>query len=356
VEETFYVNRSMQKIIIMLSWKKVLEGDLTFWLYSPDGRLIDLHDSMKYYEDYCTATVYLPQSRGNTERYHIGRWRMVIRGEIKGANADYHAIVIGDDHKTKFYVDFPRKVYAVGDVLPLRVRIIESEEHVTRFGEITLETAQLRLPLGELFAAYRVSLGELMERVRYGVGKLKKDPIGVKVEAMAKDPAFAHYLKPLRKKQLLSKGELKCEIGKNGITIPVRLMRSGMCSLKVSVMCETPESGPIHRIEQIGVYVTPGTVDPKRTGVSIVEITDNKKPGLLVRITPRTAYDQLLGPGYSGKFVIQMAGKSIRATIVDLLDGTYEARIPLVEKTKAKKRPSKTQIKIMGKIVWSGMV
>lgn len=356
VEETFYVNRSMRKIIVMLSWKKVLNGSLTFWLYAPDGRLIDLHDSMKYFDDYCTATVYLPETRGGGARYRMGRWRMVIRGETKGANADYHAIVIGDDPTIKFKIDFARKVYAVGDILPLKVRILEGRKPVTGVKDITVETAQLRVPLGELFAAYRASTGELIERVRAGAAKYKKDPVRVKVEAMATDPQFGHYLKPVRTVQSLSKGDLECKIGEKEITIPVRLMRSGMCSLKVSVMFETKTSGPIHRVEQISVFVAPGRVDPKQTRVSVIEIVDKTNPGLLARITPRNAYGQLLGPGYAREMKILMGGRPVRSAIEDLLDGTYEARIALPKKTKGKKRRTTVQIALAGDTLWREMV
>ncbi|GAH21510.1 unnamed protein product, partial [marine sediment metagenome] len=62
-EEIFYVNSSVRKITAILSWKKSQESNFKFWLYSPDGALLDLHTEMKLYENHCMATIYLPKRK-----------------------------------------------------------------------------------------------------------------------------------------------------------------------------------------------------------------------------------------------------------------------------------------------------
>jgi hypothetical protein len=135
-EEVFSVNRTTRKITVILDWQRARQCSLTFWLYSPDGSLIDLHREMRHFEDHCMATVYLPANFQEEQWSHVGQWRILIRGEMVKDRADYHAFVISEDREVKFSLDYPRRVYEVGDVLPIRAVFKEFDRPVYKLNDL----------------------------------------------------------------------------------------------------------------------------------------------------------------------------------------------------------------------------
>lgn len=251
--ESFYLNRSARKITVMLSWKKSQGSNLTFWLRAPDGSLLDLHREMKVFESHSLATIYLPRHRDG-EVPHVGQWRMIIRGETQGSYADYHAFVIAEDQEVKYYLDFPREVYKVGDLLPIEIKLTELKEPILKVKEILVETAHLRVPLVKLLAEYEVKL----EPEELETGRYPKDPTLLKLAVMSTDPDYRERLTPVREELSLQKGSLECKVSKEGIFVPVALEQSGLNSFKVTVHCETPRGGPISRTDLVSVYVELG--------------------------------------------------------------------------------------------------
>lgn len=126
--EIFQINKSVRKITVILSWEKSLAGSLAFWLRAPNGALLDLHAEMKLYDAYTMATIYLPKEHEGKRLPHVGEWQMIVHGEIDGTAA-YHAIVIAEDPETHFIFDLPEKNFEVGDIIPLRMKLIEAGKH-----------------------------------------------------------------------------------------------------------------------------------------------------------------------------------------------------------------------------------
>jgi len=144
--EAFALNRSVRKFTAMLSWDKSLAGSLTFWLRAPDGTLLDLHQEMKLYDAYAMATVYLPKEQGNTCLPYVGDWQMIVHGETGSRAAAYQALVVVEDTGTRFAVEYPRRAYEVGEILPLRLSLEEAARHITKVKDLRLEIATLRVP------------------------------------------------------------------------------------------------------------------------------------------------------------------------------------------------------------------
>lgn len=348
--ESFFLNRSISKITVMLSWKKSQGSNLTFWLYSPDGSLVDLHQEMKLFENHCLATIDLPKKQNGNELTHVGQWHIIIRGETHQFPADYHLFVIGDDPQVKYQLDFPRKLYEVGDLLPIKITLTESKKPILKPKEIIMETAHLSVPLADLLAKYEKTSYELRQITNVRACEYQRDPLALKIEAMASDPQFSERLKPLRDRLSLRKGDLECKIWERDIIIPVVLKKSGLHSFKVKVQCETPENGPIYRTDMISVNVGPGKVDPKLTRVTFVEVSTDKKKGVLVDVTPRTEKGQLLGPGLGYEIKAIVGKKESEIEVEDQLDGTY--RIILSQPKKEK--PIPVEITFRGKPLWKG--
>jgi len=353
--ERFYLNRSVRKITVMLNWKKAQKADLTFWLKNPEGILLNLHQEMKFFENHCLATIFLPKHQFEQELAYIGEWQMIIRGESTSSYVDYHAFVIGEDYEVKYKLDFPRRFYDVGDVLPIRVILTESKKPILKVNEILLETAYLRIPLPELLAQYKISIYELLRKEKENIQKTKKNPIIMKLEAMSSDPLFQNRLKPVRNWHSMSKGEFTCLSEDKEIIIPITLERPGLHSLKVKIHCETPDNGPIRRTDMVTVNVGPGKIDPKQTKVSVMGISREKIKGNLITVTLRNSKGQLLGPGFSQDLKIILGKEELKVEVLDLLDGTYqiEFKIPDKLKERGKVRTPPVSIFFRGKSIWS---
>ncbi|MFC2049636.1 VWA domain-containing protein [Chloroflexota bacterium] len=355
--ECFYLNRSVRKVTVMLSWKKVQSSSLAFWLRTPDGTLLDLHEKMKFFETHCMATFYLPIRQNGEELSHVGQWRMIIRGESDFPCADYHAMVVAEDRETHYHVDFPRKLYEVGDILPVHIQLTELEEPLFQMSDIVMETAQLRVPLAEILAQHKVSSYELQHGQTTGTCSGDADPIGMKLKAITMHPHFKEILKPMRTRLSLQEGNLECKITEKGTLIPVVLTQPGLISLKVTTRCETPQNGPVSRTDLISVHVGPGKADPKQTTSSFIEMKKAKgQLGAMVRVVPKNNRGQMLGPGLSDEFKVLVEKRPFEAKVEDMLDGTYEIEILHLEKVKVKEKYIRVSIKLQGSDLWTGKI
>lgn len=353
-EERFNLNRTARKMTVTLSWKKSLQGGLTFWLYAPDGTLLDLHHEMQMSETYATATIFLPNQQDGKTLQHVGLWRIVVAGQFTGEYVDYHATVIAEDREVMHKLDYPRRRYAVGDLLPLRIQLTEREQPITRVNEIVMETAYLRVPLPELLAQYEVSMYELLSKTQSRAREPLRDPLILKLEAMATDQRFRERMKPVRKQLSLREGSLKPEFKTNEILIPVELTQTGLHTFKVIVTAETLESGPIQRVDLVSVIVDPGEVDPKQTTVTPLEISAGERTGVLVRVTLKNSQGQLLGPGRASEIGAAIGGQALGTQVEDLLDGTYQVQLLLAEREWAEIRDKHARVNItfQSRVIW----
>lgn len=355
--EIFYLNSSIRKITVILSWKKSQESNFMFWLYSPDGALLDLHNEMKLYEKHCMASIYLPKRQNGEVLEYMGKWRMIIRGELPTTNADYHAFVIGEDTEIKLIVDFPKKLFEVGDLLPIKVTVLKKKKPIAIVPkEIVMEMKFLRVPLPELLAEYKVSPYELLQKMKTRTKKGPKNPLILKVKAMASDPHFQKRLIPYTKQLSLQEGDLECKIENEEVIIQVALEQPGLHSFKIKVRYESPENGPIYRTDMVSIIVGPGKADPEQTKINFMEISTDKLKGKIINITPRNKKGQLIGPGYNYEFKLQVGKKEFDVEFKDLLDGTYQIELPVSEKemVKIKEKDLDVDITFHNNLIWRG--
>ncbi len=354
--ESFCLNRSARKITVILSWQKKFEHDLTFWLRAPGGVLLKLDRELKRYGTYCMATIYLPRHQNGGAISHVGQWHMIIRGEAENGMAKYHAMVIAEDKDVKIQVDYPRKSYEVGDVLPIKMRLMEMKKHISEVQEIIMEVSQLRAPLAELLANYKISQYELERCCTCATakGKSSMDPLSAKLHAMEVDPEFSHILKPVRKKRSLKEGTLSCEINKKEIVLPVSLRQPGLCSFTITLRAETKESGPICRKEMVSVFVGAGKADPERSRFHIMETMDRKRKGAVISFTPRNSQGHLLGAGLCSELRIKLGKQFLKAKVGDQLNGTYRAEFILPDKKVTKGKGTVIKLFFQENVVWEG--
>lgn len=352
--EVFQINRSARKITAVLSWEKALASNLTFWLRAPDGTLLDLHGEMKLYDAYAMATVYLPKEQNGKQLPYVGQWEMTIGGETRGATVSYHAMVIGEDPATQLIFDHPRKVYEVGDIVPLRIRLKETDHILVQPSEIILEKTTLRLPIPELLAEYKVTPYQLREKMRTSGGKYELNPLEMKLEALGSDPGMQKYLKPLQKSYSLKDGALDCEITDEEILLPIRMTEPGLNSFRITVHFESKKNGPISRVSMAAIHVSPGNADSDKSTVKLFQVSRKKERGILFHVVPRNATNNLLGLGLEEDFGVRIERNEIKCQVEDKLDGTYRIQVPLSKKLSTKGQEISLAFK--GQPLWKGAI
>jgi hypothetical protein len=351
--ETFPINRTARKLTAVLSWQNGQVNSLTFWLRAPDGTLVKLDRQMKVCDNYCLATLYLPVQQFDEELPYVGEWTMVIRGETETELTDYHAMVVVEDRAIKTRFDYPRKMYAVGDILPLRMKLVESEQPIVRFKELTMEVAEPRVSLARLLAEHKVSRYQLAEAMYNEKDRTSVSAqIRAKLRMMESEPRYAERIVPRLKRLSLSDNSLECKISKGEIIAPIALSRPGLHSFKVTVECETPESGPIRRTDFVSVHVDAGHASPENTKVNVIDFDGKKWNGASLYLTPMTEGRHLLGPGLGDEIEVISRKKPLEIRVVDHLDGTYQLEVPISQKPRTRKTP--VTVMVRGKPVWKG--
>ncbi|MFX1295653.1 MAG: redoxin domain-containing protein [Promethearchaeota archaeon] len=357
--ETFYINSTIRKITVILSWKASQNSNFTFWLYSPDGTLLDLHNEMRLYENHCLAAIYLPKLQDGEELSFKGEWRMIIHGEISGRCADYHAFVIGEDTKIKYKVDFLRKYYSVGDLLTLKIKLLKDKKPIFILPrDIHLEIKYLPIPLPELLSEYKISPNELYQKTTIKTKSFPKNPLILKLNSLIFEPLFQKRLIPTRKQLSLQEGNLKCKIEKEEIFLPLILEQPGLHSFKIKTRFEDQKDGPIYRTTMVSIIVGPGEADPKYTKTNIIDIATEKLKGKIINITPRNKNGQLLGPGYSQNLKLLVDKKELDVNFNDLLDGTYQIELSESKKEilEIKEKSLKLYITFQKILIWEGIL
>lgn len=350
VTEYFYINNSIRKLTVMLTWKESQGGALAFWLYSPDGSLIHLGQEMKCYENHCLATIYLPRLREGKKLPYIGQWKMIIKGETLAGGADYHAFVIGEDPDVHYHIEVPKKRFEIGDILPIKVLLTNLQKPILEVQDIKLETSHLRIPLPELLAREEVA-NYVPNLAPVSAKSASEDPLALKIKAISENPVLKDMFQTVRRKFSIMQNSLECKITYDHIVVPVLLQQPGLVSYKVTVNCGNQQTGPIYRTDMISVYVGAGTADPRQSKVSLVSLSD--KGGALIYATPKNKSGCLLGPGLANEFKVFSAKNAVECKIEDKFNGTYLIEVPELSEGNAK---ASISISLKQKTLWKGEV
>lgn len=328
--ESFHLNASARKVSVLVSWPRSAQGSLTFWLYAPDGSLLDLHRELQHHADHCMATVYLPRKVGAKVVPSVGQWRLVIKGEALGESVPYHAMVIAEDRETHLSLDFPRRLYEIGDLLPIRMELTDQKKPLVNLRDIIVEISSPREPLAELLARYK----EPRLDPQLGHLKYKLDPLAAKLEALSRDPRWAARLTPLRKVVSMRAGTLRCSIERDGVKLAMPLDKAGLHAFKITVIGDAGARGEVVRTSRVAVQVGAGKVDPGKTVGHVARVATEHLEGTLVTITPRTSTGALLGPGFASSMTATLGRSSAKSKVIDCLDGTYQLELPTAERAK----------------------
>jgi hypothetical protein len=277
---------------------------------------------------------------------------MVIRGEMTGGSAEYHAFVVCEDREVKFRLEIPRKVYEVGDYVPLRVLLQASKQPISKLRDIRLETAYLRLPVAEALSQFPFTSRDANDSGKKKAANRLKE----KVLAMQSDSRFRNLLRPVRDVNSLASGDLKCTIEDKAVVVPIRLSRPGLHTFKVDVFCEVGNNGPVARTDVISVMVGPGRPSKEHTVLKDLVIKDKDRLGVLAMISPKSEEGFLFGAGLTDEIEVKVSGHKHDVSITDLLDGTYHVEItrsrPTKSEAQADRKKTKVSILFQGVLLW----
>jgi hypothetical protein len=351
--ETFKLNQSVRKITAIVSWEKSKEGSMAFWLHAPDGTILDLHQEMKLFDAYAMATIYLPKEQDGNILPHVGEWQIIVRGET-GSATEYHTMVIAEDPETRIWFDYPKKRYEIGDIVPLRIRMEESQQALPLAQEIHLEKTTLRTPVPEVLARYQSIPRQLEERVHTTSQIYELNPLETKMEALSIDPAFKDVLKPQKISSSLREGTLDCYINEREIILPVLLTEPGLNTFLINFEFDSNDTGPISRVSMASVHVLPGEVDPEQSIINMIPVSKERTKGCMIYFTPRNKTGHLLGPGFADELKLFLGKQQTKPNIEDLLDGTYRIEVLEGRDILAKTQPIRLIFK--NKTIWTGLI
>ena len=345
--ESFVINESVRKFSAIVSWPRSMPGSLSFWLYAPDGTVLDLNQEMKLSDGCAMVTVYLPVEIQGKSLSKAGQWRMIIKGETEQATAFYHAFVIVEDRGTHLILDWPRRRFDVGETFPIDIKLVEGERVIEEVLDVSVEAATPRASLPKLLGEYRAPYAKLAWPI------FPKDPLIAKLKALEEDPRYERILRPRREQLSLRAGTLECSVDNQHIGIVLPLRTPGLHSYKITVECMSQKLGPVKRVSMISVYTGVGKLDPEMTLVGRLSTVRGGVSEISFTVTPKTVTGELVGPGAADHFKVMRGAEQVEIKVEDQLDGTYKVHVPTDSHGK-RKTVSELRLQFLSTTVWQG--
>jgi len=201
VVKTFTLNRSAEKITVLLSWADA-ENPLQLKLRK-DGVSIDLSHKVQEEPTYQFATLAFPHyQKPRPQLSHLAQWRTTIKsasiqaaaaknealkaqlsfplasqllpsGEVVTAEGEwelvirrrfdqpgvtpaYHYMILADEKSLVFSVEIPNIVYEVGQPIPIAVRLSDKQGHQIKAFSVQTEVIRPTVSVAELLAGKKV--------------------------------------------------------------------------------------------------------------------------------------------------------------------------------------------------------
>jgi thiol-disulfide isomerase/thioredoxin len=203
VVKTFRINRSAEKVTVLLSWVDA-ENPLQFMLCK-DGVSIDLRHKVEEEPTYQFATLAFPHYQKTSLQLHrLAHWqrptksvtlqatvegestsksqlgfpmvmRMLTTGELVTAEGDwklvirrsfdqpgvasaYHYMILADEKSLKFDLEIPNIVYKVGQPIPIAIRLSDKLGKQVKVFSIHAEVIRPTVSIAEMLAGKKVKM------------------------------------------------------------------------------------------------------------------------------------------------------------------------------------------------------
>lgn len=346
----FTLNNATQRASFILSWNKNISMDeLAFTLKTPQGNFIpvgtrgvDIRSSDYYFIvhlEFPLVSVFSPIAAG-------GEWEMIIQRKssplavlsnnlaavipVKMNPVDYSVWVLEDESDVKDRINSDKRHYKVGEPILLSAKVTDVARTVKNLSVIARVNAP-KTGLGSYLAENYIRDKDILStRSSAAVALDAPQTLYDKNLALLLNlSAFPNVLAPATNHiRLHDDGKAGDKVANDGIfsalyedtDIP------GAYTFNISIRGKLPVNGNILRQSSITVVTEFDSFDRNKSTIKYSNIdpqTDIKTANKQIFITPVDKFGNLLGPGKSQLFRINISGGKLVGRLNDLGNGSY---------------------------------
>ena len=309
--ETFTVNHSVRRVVLVLSWKK---GTRMWFSVEKDG--IDISKAGRHINGgfYSIFTLGLPARFAGREIKAGGDWLLHIHG---GRGAAYEAAAIVDEVAFDFEFSTSRMVYLAGTPISLRASLRADGMPITNAEKVTATILQPREGVANLLSVLPMpsQTGQAMEA--------QATPGQAKLALLLRSEEFYRRIQPSSQTVTLnSNGDGTYSGSFSSTEIP------GIYTIIFTAEGESAGVGRYRRTEVLSTMVRFGKAERSESVIRI-SLVDKTADGwireLIVR--PKDRFGNYLGPDYGNQIKVTASPGSVDKAYVDHGDGSYTFRI-----------------------------
>lgn len=333
-QEAFTINRFAKKATFVLSWQNTDgQTELGMRILGPNN--IELKPSyVKKAGYYQLASFVLPLAPQRVDNKvirpeHKGTWNMLIDGKkINLESVAYDAVLLVDEPRLKYDFRVDKSDYGTGDSILLTARVNEENVAIRPLQKVSVKVEKPRVGFGTFLSINDVSQPDMHKDLKVHADRYpsladKKGYLLIQDESLRSDILPKHESIVLYDDGNVNHGD---ETANDGIysMLYTDTQYPGTYTFTFLIDGNSSLNGDFSRTRRVTTEVRIKTADQGNTrlGAHVLEKGDD---GRLVdiRVTPRDAHKNYLGPGYTNQISITSKNAQFTGSVVDKLDGSY---------------------------------
>jgi hypothetical protein len=310
--EDFDINRGARRIILKLSWPR---GQSLDFRVDKDGLDLTQAGVKVEHDTYRLFALDMPAAVDGQEVVSEGRWSMQIRGR---PGISYQAAAMADEPSLSYRTSLGARDHVVGDALELELQLTLDGQPLVAPAEVTAVVFAPGESLGNLLAETSRPATPDGFALEPGTSLGQE-----KLQLLLLDERFRVMLQPVSKRlDLQHHGGGVYRASTSATALP------GPYKVVFEIRGEHPRTGPFTRTETRTTHVEFGVADLDMSEL-VVESTGRIPEGRKVRlrIRPRDALGNFLGPDYGHRIQVSLDGRSPAESLEDAGDGRYGATL-----------------------------
>ena len=304
--ESFLIGHTPSRIVLKLSWPQT-QSPLRFTVRKDGVNVTSLGTwtSGSFYRFFT-----LDMAAHNTVAPG-GVWAMQIEGT---AGQQYEAAAIVDESALFYDISLGTQAYKVGDALQLEARVFAGSQPLAGVARVTA-TVQSPLQSVATLLATRPDLGD----PQAVPSEPNLSTLQQRIEALLQDPealaAIGTVVTPLTLTEVTA-GIYRASFP--GTTVP------GVYTVRFQIDGQDGKLGDLQRTETASTVVRFARAEAQVSDLTTRRTAQTKAADYYtIRLRPRDAYGNYLGPGHADAVQVILSSGSVVALPEDLGDGTY---------------------------------
>ena len=341
VTHTYQVNRAAKRGIFIVSWHAIDPLDknpqaITMEVVGPEAVGTVAQGVTRDGAHFHIRNVTFPLS-GFPANAHEGEWQIIIRENLEGSSAHYHAALFVDEAQFHYRVGAAPRDYGTGEDILLTASLAVDGQPIADADLIQAKVTRPRLPLGTFL--HQRNLADL---------DLKTNPTGVhednfpnrysrKLYRLITEKNLGYLLEPIEDPDpvyLFDSGDKDAHgdtVEGDGIYSALYKTTKfpGQYEFDFTIEGEHPVVGKYARSEKSEVMVRVKTLDPRESEATHDDLGGGK---YLITFIPADRFENFLGPGYVERIRIISSAGDVLPVEDTRENGTYTARLSNVPK------------------------